>query len=190
MTLRLAACALALAVAACAGSGLSARERASLAAAHERTRCESDAGVLASPLRLLELGDRSLARRELSRAYCYYALLRTLHPRHAETRAAFEGAAVIAKTMFLRVRYADAQSIWLTSEPEFLFAWFEDLCANGAFPQQAAEALLRGMPRPHGDRLNAYLAASPARIGWRVEVADDNGLIDEVRGVPVAPNAS
>jgi hypothetical protein len=184
---RLAACTLALAAAACAGT---ARDRASLAAAHERTRCESDPALLASPPQLRELADRNLAQGDLPRAYCYYALLHTLHPGRAETADAFENAAVIAKTMFLRVRYAEPQSRWLTHEPEFLFAWFEDFFANGAFPQQAAEALLRGLPRPEADRLNAHLAASAARLGWLVEVNDDNGLIVEVRGVRVAPSES
>jgi hypothetical protein len=189
--LRIAAILLAAAAAlGCAGAGRATREQAALAAAHERTRCESDPAVLGSPARLRELGERQLAARDLPRSYCYFALLRTLHPERAETAEAFETAAVIAKTLFLRVRYAEPQSMWLTSEPEFLFAWFEDLCASGAFPQQAAEALLRGLPRPLADRLNAHLAASPARVGWRVEVRDDNGLIDQVRGVRVAPGAS
>ena len=176
-------CAALLSSLGCAATAISDGALLARAGAHERGRCERDASVLRSPQRLVARGAAALAQRDLDRSYCYFALVRTLHPQAAEASGAFANAAVLFKTLYLRERYANPGAIWFTSEPEFLFAWLASFYDEG-FPQAEVEALLRSMPAPFAAELDAWAAAHPRMARWRVEVTDDNGLIETVQAAP------
>lgn len=159
-------------------------EPLAVAASNERTRCESDAAILASPQRLWRLGEEAERTRQRELAYCYFSLLRTLHAESAEARQAFVPAARAFKPLYNRDRHRNPSSRWVTGEADFLFAWLEGALAGDSFPQAEMDAILRGMPVPFGERLRAYLAERPALARWRFETPDDNGVIQAVRSLP------
>jgi hypothetical protein len=168
----------------CALGGRSPRELVDLANADPRTRCESDATLLAAPARLVERARAAYAERDAERAYCDLALIRTLHPDSREAHDVFPDAAALFRSLYLKHRSEDPGSDWLESETSFIFAWLESFFVGEEFPRRETLAVVGGMPRQVGRELIAFMARSTGPMSdWKVTLSEDNGLVEDVEAV-------
>ncbi|MBY0400748.1 hypothetical protein K2X89_10660 [Myxococcota bacterium] len=173
----------------CTSNGRSAHELVSMAKANERTRCETDAEVLAQPSQLVARARAAAGQNDLETAYCRFAVLHTLHPESPEAREAFPIAAYVFKGLYQRRYYHDHSSnvAWLASEPRFMFDWLATFFDDDAFPTAPVMGILHDMPGALADDLKAYIAEGHGPISsWRLTVSMDNGRIAEVTGERVA----
>ncbi len=132
--------------------------------------------------RLRDEADALLQAREYEDAYRKLAMIRSRHPDSREAREVFPAAALVFKRLWWQNRYTNPESAWLTTEPRFLFEWFESF-AGDEFPQHEAERLLLGMPGGFYDEYRAFAETRPALAGWRLEVAKDNGILESIAAV-------
>ena len=132
--------------------------------------------------RLRDEADALLQARKYEDAYRKLALIRTRHPDSREAREVFPAAALVFKRLWWQNRYTNPESQWLTTEPRFLFEWFESF-AGDEFPQLEAERLLLGMPGGFYDEYRAFAETRPALAVWRLEVEKDNGILESIAAV-------
>ena len=132
--------------------------------------------VLAKPSLLREQADAALADGNLELAYRYLALIETLHPDSAESRELFPAAAKLFKQAFFRNRISHPDSIWLTSEPVFMFQWLAIFFqGEGDFPEQQVATLFVGMPLSFYDDFAAFAKQRPALSRWQMRAKEDDG---------------
>jgi hypothetical protein len=135
------------------------------------------------PGRLLEEARASSQQGDLETAYAHLKRIRMEHPESPESDLAFAQAARLWKELWFRDRYAQPESVWRISEPEFLFQWLASSFAGAEeFPRQEVEALLRGMPYSFYQEFAAYAAGQTELSGWVFQVEDDDGRIRSVTG--------
>lgn len=145
-------------------------------------------GVLGSPALLREQADVALAGDDSELAYRYLALIETLHPESTESRELFPAAAKLFKRAYFRNRISKPDSVWLTSEPAFMFQWLS-LFFRGAeaFPQQQLDTLFVGMPVTLYDEFREYTKRHPKYFAhWEMRVTDDDGRIESITATLVA----
>lgn len=149
---------------------------------------QSDAGPeLARPPAVLRArADAALEAGDADLAYRYLALIHALHPGSPEDAAAFPIAVRLFKRAYDRHRITDPGSIWVGSEPAFVFQWVGSYFGPAAFPQAEVNALLLGMPHGFFRDFEAFAARQPAMRAWTIEVEDDNGIIRSVAARPAA----
>jgi hypothetical protein len=135
------------------------------------------------PERLLEEGRAASRQKDLETAYGLLKRIRTEYPASPESDEAFSLAALLWKDLWYRDRYTQPDSVWRTSEPQFMFDWLASFFAGpGEFPLQEVDALLRGMPYSlYGDFV-AYAGTHPELSGWVFRVEEDDGHIRSVTG--------
>jgi len=138
---------------------------------------------LAHPSLLREQADAALEKDDLELAYRYLALIETLHPDSAESRELFPVAAKLFKRAYFRNRIAHPNSVWLTSEPVFMFQWlatfFED---EGDFPKQQVATLFIGMPLTFYDDFASFAKTRPSLSRWQMRAKEDDGRIEAITG--------
>jgi len=137
--------------------------------------------ILRQPALLKQHGDAARAANDLHLAYRYYALVHLLHPESEEDAEVFPWAVAIFKYFYNRNREVDPQSIWLNSEPLFVFEWLEGFYGDD-FPEREVMILLGRLPHPFAMRYIEFARQRPASAGWMIELEDDNGEIVAVRG--------
>ena len=142
------------------------------------------AEVLGSPALLREQADAALADDDSELAYRYLALIEALHPESAESRELFPAAAKLFKRAYFGNRISQPNSVWLTSEPAFMFHWLSFFFRDEeAFPQPQVDTLFVGMPVTLYDEFNIYAKNRPKYFSrWEMRVTDDNGRIESVSG--------
>jgi hypothetical protein len=138
--------------------------------------------LLGQPASLLAQGRAALEQKQPELAYRYLALLQTLHPGSPESQEAFPLAASLFKGAYRLHRYSDPDSVWLTSEPVFMFQWLARFF-EGEFPQEQMEALFTGMNYGLVRDFSAFAASRPKLAQWELQVEKDNGIVESIRGV-------
>lgn len=136
-------------------------------------------GADEAPLALREQAERAFVRRDWEAAWMPLRTLREAYPDHPETADAFPLAAAVYKRLYYRDRFADPDSAWIRSEPDFLFQWLESFYPDGA-PEAQALAMLRGLPLSFARRFLAWKQTRPALARWELEVSEDNGIVNAV----------
>ncbi len=151
---------------------------------------ESLAGVLGSPALLREQADAALADDDAELAYRYLALIETLHPDSPESRELFPAAAKLFKRAYFRNRISKPDSVWVTSEPSFMFQWLSLFFRDAeAFPQQQVDILFLGMPVSLYDGFRDYAKRRPKYLArWEMQVTDDNGRIESITATLAEPS--
>jgi hypothetical protein len=146
-------------------------------------------GVLGSPALLREQADVALADDDSELAYRYLALIETLHPESMESRELFPAAAKLFKRAYFRNRISKPDSVWLTSEPAFMFQWLSLFFRDAeAFPQQQVDILFVGMPVSLYEEFHDFAKRRPKYFAhWEMRVTDDNGRIDSITATLAAP---
>jgi len=121
----------------------------------------------------------------LERAYRYFALVRQLHPESPEARDAFLYAARIHRFLFRAHRVRDPHSPWVVSEPTFMIHWLADFFEPGRFPDTEVNVFAWKLPMSTYRKLEDYAKTHPEMRKWRLEVEEDNGRVEVVRGFPM-----
>jgi hypothetical protein len=150
--------------------------------------CPASAGqVLADPALLREHADAALREDDPELAYRYLALLQTLHPDSAESRELYPAAAKLFKQAYFRNRISKPSSVWLTSEPAFMFQWLASFFRGAQeFPQEQVDLLFVGMPLPVFQEFESFARSRPAVFDrWQLRAAEDDGKIEAVTGTRV-----
>ena len=138
--------------------------------------------VLRRPDRLIELCDAALGNRDFETAFAWLALVRTLYPGSAESRDVFPTAARVFQKAHLAHR-TEPGSIWITSEPRFMFDWLASFFEDGApFPQSQADAFFLGMHYGMFRDFLAWAQQRPDLARWQLVAEKDNGWIFSVAG--------
>ncbi len=152
--------------------------------AHEPGACPSGfEEVLRDPRLLRERADLALEQRDGELAYRSLALLATLHPESAESREAFRAAARLFKQAYFQNRFSRPDSVWLSSEPAFMFQWLARFLQDPeVFPQAELDALFLGMPYSFFGDFTAFAAPRPGLSRWVLRVEEDNGRIQSITG--------
>jgi hypothetical protein len=135
-----------------------------------------------------EQADAALEKGDQEGAYRHLASLYRQHPDSDAAREAFPLAARILKYQYVRHRYADPDSAWVTSEPEFLFGWLAHY-AGDAFPSDEAAVLFRGMHQGFAMRFVEWSKQAPQLARWSYRVEEDNGKVQSFTATPVAAAA-
>jgi len=173
--------ALALLAPGCAALSLEGSCPEAQAAARARG-VEASCKVLGRPALLVEQAHAALARGDLETAYHHLALVHALHPDSAESREVFRLAARCFVESHFRHR-TEPGSIWVSSEPVFMYRWLEQFFLDAEeFPQAQVEALFIGM---HYGMFRDFLAHARSRkelSRWVIVARDDNGIIHSVSG--------
>ena len=136
-----------------------------------------------APQLLLEQGEDALNAKSLDDAYARFVELRRRYPDSPECREAFPYAAAVVKRRYLEDRYKPPASIWLTQEPQFMFAWLGSYVTDDTFPQREAQALFRGMPGTFFRSYVEFAKSDPVLSGWTLHETDDDGIISSVSAV-------
>jgi hypothetical protein len=157
--------------------------------AGEPASCQA---LLDDPSWLRAQADAALAEKNLEVAYRYLAWIEALHPESPESTEAFPLTARLFKTLYHRNRYTRPDSIWLTSEPVFLFQWLARYFGNDDFPREQAQALFVGLPYGFFREFVAFSESQPNLRGWTLSAEEDNGIVTAIsarRAEAVVPGA-
>jgi len=141
--------------------------------------------VLADPRLLREVGDAAVKNGDYEMAYRYVALLQTLHPESAEAQDLYPAAAKLFKRAYLRNRIKHPKSVWVNSEPAFMFQWLASFFEEGGetFPQEQADLLFLGMPYNVWEEFERYAEGRRKLFAyWQLQATADDGKIESVSG--------
>jgi hypothetical protein len=143
------------------------------------------AELLSSPRWLYEAALQQDATVEgVERAYRYLALIRQLHPESPEAREAFVPAARFHRFLYRAHRVRDLHSSWIVTEPIFMIHWVSSFFEPGVFPEEELDVLMWKMPMSFYRQLEGYAKTHPEMRKWRLEVEEDNGVVEKIVGVP------
>lgn len=142
------------------------------------------AEAVADPKILRQQADEASKAGNPDLAYRYLALIQILHPDTPESAEAFPEAVRLFKHLYNRERkLAHYDSIWVTSEPYFVFRWLEQF-SRGEFPQEQMNLLFL---RSRSSLFQSFLAYARDRAAfrrWDIRARDDNGIIESVTATP------
>lgn len=146
--------------------------------------------VLRDPGRLVEEARAAYDVGDYVKGYQEFALIHELHPESPENRQVFRLAARLF-VGFVRLHRIEPKSIWLTSEPRFMFGWFEQFVREGKdFPQEQATALFRGLDYGMFREYLAFAKTRPDLSAWQISVEKDDGIIEAVSGRRIGPSSA
>jgi hypothetical protein len=137
--------------------------------------------VMAEPRLLREFGEAALLANDFELAYGYLSLIHLLHPQSDEDRAAFPWAAAAFRGAYEKHRFRNRDSVWVTSEPIFVFTWLETFFAEG-YPAKQVDSALRGAPHDLTVRFVEFAKSRRALAGWSFETEADNGRTTSISG--------
>jgi len=123
---------------------------------------------------------------DLPAAYRALKEIRERHPESAEADEAYPLAAGVFKALWRRTRYREPDSVWHTTEPEFMYAWLADFYRGGTFPREPVETLLLGLPWSFSQRFLAWAETRPETARWEHDVVEDNGIVEAVTAEPAS----
>jgi hypothetical protein len=98
-------------------------------------------------------------------------------------------AATLFQKAYFKHRYTQPNSVWLTSEPVFMFQWLARFYGETS-PQPQAMQLFVGMPYGIFREFTDYAAKHPELSGWALKAEKDNGIIGAITAVRAGPPAS
>lgn len=139
--------------------------------------------TLGGPATLLDDAKAAMAKNDPVTAYGLLKRIATEYPDRPESREAFPLAADCLKALYYAHRVPDPESVWVTSEPEFMFHWLARYF-NGAFPEQEANALFAGLSYEVFARFLHFAKSDPKLSRWKLTAEDDNGIVYAVSGTP------
>jgi len=140
------------------------------------TGCEE---VLEQPALLREQARVALQAKNFELAYRYLALIETLHRESHESDEVFPLAAALFQKAYFKHRFTQPNSVWMTSEPVFMFQWLARFFQD-ASPQPQAAALFVGMPYGFFREFADHAAKHPELSRWVLRVEKDNGIIGSI----------
>ena len=146
--------------------------------------------LLSRPDLLLERGRAAFTAQNNELAYRYFALVHQLHPKSKEDEKAFEYAMTVYRIFYVANRYRHPDSIWITSEPTFLFQWFETFVSDKDFPKLQAQFLLQGGTYTFAQLFLEHAEHRPKLAAWRIEVDADDGYVTAIRASRAGANAA
>jgi hypothetical protein len=117
--------------------------------------------------------------RDFETAYWRAKQLETEHPDSPDSYQAFVIACGSLKLLHHRHRYAQPDSVWVTSEPEYLFGWLAKYLDSEA-ASEAANVLFVGLPFQVFRDFQAYARSHPELAPIVLRAEDDNGIIQNV----------
>ena len=150
----------------------------------ESTSC-SDA--LRDPDKLQALAEAASRDQNWELAYRYLALIHIFHPGSEKDRELFPAAATLFRRSWAPHR-AELDSIWTTSEPQFVYAWLAGFFRDGGeFPQAQMDGLFVGTSYSLFRNFARYAQDRPQISRWKISAEDENGIVTEVTGSPASP---
>jgi hypothetical protein len=153
-----------------------------LLAATDEGDLNNSGQVFESPGLLLTQAEHAITKeKKLEKAYRYLTAIHALYPQSPEDSKAYAYAAGIFKRQYFRTRHTEPDSVWLKTEPVFLFHWLATFFSENRFPQKEVEDLLIGMPMSFLEEFNAYLSLNPRLSPWMIAAEEDNGRIEGIR---------
>jgi hypothetical protein len=148
------------------------------------THASSCADTMRDPDQLQALAEAASAEQNWELAYRYVALVHVLHPGSEKDRELFPAAATLFRRSWAPHR-AELDSIWTTSEPQFVYAWLASFFANGGeFPQQQMDTLFVGTSYSLFRNFVNYAKERPHISRWAISAEDENGITTRVTGTP------
>lgn len=142
------------------------------------------AEAVSDPKVLRKLADEARDAGNPDLAYRYLALIQVTHPDSPESAEAFPEAARLFKHLYNReMMLSHFDSIWVTSEPYFVFRWLEQFSAQG-FPQEQMNLLFLRSRSSLFQQFLGYAGQRAAFRRWIIRAQDDNGIIESVIATP------
>lgn len=126
--------------------------------------------------------------KDLPTAYERLKQIEVRYPGSDESRNAFPKAAALLRALYFKNRSTDPNSIWVTSEPQFMFGWLATYFREGS-PEAAANAFFVGFPVGTLRDFEAFGKDRPEVAPWRIRAQDDNGIIESVTTERIATSA-
>lgn len=133
---------------------------------------------------LLDQANAAVVLDDLEGAYGHLKQIRVRHPGSPESEKAFPLAAYTYRRLWFQHRFTQPDSVWLTSEKRFMFAWLASYFGDGDFPYQAANQLLVGFPLNFFRDFVEYGRSDPQLARWSLRAEADNGIIELVAAAP------
>lgn len=156
-----------------------------LVGAKDERELNNSGTVFGSAALLLEQARYELeTTKNLPKAYRYLADLHALHSESPEDAEAFSMAASLFQRLYFQNRHSHPDSIWMTSEPIFMFQWLASFCDDDSFSQSHLDSLFRGMPYDFSRDFTAFTLRSHKLSRWTLRVQEDNGIIESVDAIP------
>jgi hypothetical protein len=156
-----------------------------LLAAESEAELVCGVDLFREPRLLLEQAKLALGREEEELAYRFLALLQALHPDSPEAADSFLTATALFRSAYFRNRLVDERSIWVLSEPYFLYQWLARHWGDED-PREKLEALFLGMPFNVFDNFRTFASRHPNIVHWRFEATKDNGIVQTITVEPPA----
>ncbi len=136
---------------------------------------------------LYERAVAELKQNQPERGYRSLALIHIQYPQSEPDREVFVLAARVFQRSYFRHR-AEPGSVWVGSEPQFMFGWLAQFFREGdEFPQRQVDALFLGM---HYGMFRDFLAwakenaAQPPGLSrWVLSAGKDDGIVYSVTAV-------
>jgi hypothetical protein len=140
------------------------------------------------PRVLRAAADEALSHDDYALAYRYLSLIEIFSPDGADARELYPAAAKLFKTAYLRSRVKGKDSVWVTSEPVFMFQWLARFFSDdGEFPQQQVDLLFARMPITLLDDFKAFAKPRPHLARWDLHATDDDGRIETITAKLAVP---
>jgi hypothetical protein len=131
------------------------------------------------PRTLLDEAKTAIDQHDQKAAYLLLKQIATEFPDSSESLEAFPMAADCLKALYFKNRLSDPASVWVTSEPDFMFEWLARYFSDG-FPEEAANTLLAGFPGSVFRRFEEFAKTRPQLSQWAIQAHDDNGIVQSV----------
>ena len=131
------------------------------------------------PRALLDEANAAIDARDYPTAYGLLKRIALEYPDSPESAEAFPLAAGCLKVLYHHDRYRQPDSVWITSEPRFMFEWLTRYFEAGS-PELAVSALFVGCPYNVLREFEEYAKGNPYVSQWVIRAEDDNGIIRSV----------
>ena len=131
---------------------------------------------------LLDQAKDALSQQDYETAFQRFQELETGYPKSAESREAYPLAAGCFKVLYYRARAAQPDSVYVTTAPDFMFAWLETYFSDGTFPTDAVNTLFGGLPYNVFRDFQGFAKTQPSISVWDIRAEEDNGVIRTVTG--------
>ncbi len=131
------------------------------------------------PRRLIEEGKAAVDKQDLPTAYERFKQVEVDYPESDESGEAYYRALACFQPLYNQHRHTDRSSVWVASEPTFLYGWLARRIAVGD-GEEAARALFLRMPWSFYQGFQAYAEGRPELAAYRIVAEEDNGIIEMV----------
>lgn len=147
--------------------------------AQSETELLGAADLMSDPALLLENARAAIAKNEVAVAYQLLAAIHALHPDSPEDIEAYPIAASLFVRLYMKKRFSDPGSVWVRSEPTFMFAWLAALFGE-EFPRKQVDDLIKGVPYALASDFLAFAKSDPRTRDWEITIREDDGIVDAI----------